>query len=133
MSSGLIILIITLISIFIEITPIKFNPISHIGRVVNKDLMNEIKKVNTKLDNHIIMSYRDDILSFQDKLLNYPDRTYTREVWNHVIANCDEYDRYIKENNISNGQVTEAIIFIKASHQEALKNRKFTDLKGDAA
>jgi hypothetical protein len=140
MSSGVIVLAITVLSVIIEITPIKFNPISLIGKVVNKDLMTEIKKVNTKvdgletkLDNHIVMSYRDDILQFQDKLLNYPNRTYTMEVWNHIMSSCDAYDKYVTDNHISNGQVTEAIIFIKVCHQKALDERRITNLKGDAA
>jgi hypothetical protein len=140
MSSGVIVLAITVLSVIIEITPIKFNPISLIGKVVNKDLMTEIKKVNTKvdgletkLDNHIVMSYRDDILQFQDKLLNYPNRTYTMEVWNHIMSSCDAYDKYVTDNHISNGQVTEAIIFIKGCHQKALDERRITNLKGDAA
>lgn len=140
MSSGVIILVVTILSVIIEITPIKINPISCIGKVVNKDILNEIKKVNvkvdgveSKLDNHIVMSYRDDILQFQDKLLNYPNRTYTMEVWNHIISSCDAYDKYVTDNDISNGQVTEAIIFIKGCHQKALNDRRITNLKGDAA
>lgn len=133
--SGYITLGLFLFSLLIEITPIKINPLSWLGRVINKDLVNKLNKIDNKLDDHIVKSYRNDILRFQEKLLFCPDKTFTREAWNQVLDSCDKYDAYIKDNHISNGQVTEAMKYIKASYQEVLKNRKFTDLsvKGESA
>lgn len=124
-----------LFSLLIEITPIKINPLSWLGRVINKDLVQKLNKIDNKLDDHIVKSYRNDILRFQEKLLFCPDKTFTREAWNQVLDSCDKYDAYIKDNHISNGQVTEAMKYIKASYQEVLMNRKFTDLsvKGESA
>lgn len=119
---------IVLLSVFIEITPIKINPIQWLGNCLNKGTREDLKNINKKLDDHIVKSYRNDILQFMDSLLFYPSKLHTREQWNNILDACSKYDDYIKENNLTNGQVEEAMIYIKSMYQDALKSRSFKDV-----
>ena len=124
-----------LICLFFEIAPIKIYPLRWIGNVVNRDLLSSIKEIkddvkemDKKLNDHIVKSYRTNILDFQEKLLVYPERSHTRETWRQIIDVCSEYEKYIKENDLTNGTVTEAMLFIRHSYQEALVNKNFSDI-----
>lgn len=116
------------LSVFVEISPIKINPISWLGSLFNKDIMKSMNKINEKLDDHIVKSFRNDILSFQEKLLFDDSRTFTREQWNVIIDTCKKYEEYCKDNDIQNGQIEEATIYIRASYQKALMKKNFKDV-----
>lgn len=119
-----------ILSLIVEITPfIKINPLQWLGKHINKALLDNQSKIEKKLDDHITIGYRESILEFQEKIL-YFNFTFTLEQWNQVLNICEKYEAYIKDNNLTNGQVTEAIEFIKAEYHEALKNRKFRSIKG---
>jgi hypothetical protein len=124
-----------ILGIVIEIVPVKIYPFRWLGNAFNRDLLNsigeikkDVKQVESKLDDHIVKSYRNNILNFQEKLLVYPERKHTRETWNQIINECSEYEKYINENHLTNGTVSEAILFIRHSYQKALTEINFSDL-----
>lgn len=115
------------LSVFFEISKIPLNPLSWLGKQLNKDVIKQINKIDDKLDAHVVSSYRNNILTFQEKLL-FDDSVYTRERWRKVLNDCKEYEEYIKANDLTNGEIEEATKFIKASYQEALKAKRFKDV-----
>ena len=119
----------------IEITPIKLSPLKWIGKRINSELEKELKettsninKVESKLDEHIAQSLRTKILSFMDDILNRGMQK-TRSQWSEIIKACAEYERYIEENDLVNGDATEAIEFLHEEYQRCLQTRNFLDVK----
>ena len=76
--------------------------------------MDKVDEVDKKLDDHIkedkiekLESMRRDILEFANSCMN--KRKHTQEQFTFVIKKCDEYEKYIEENHIKNGEISSAI------------------------
>ena len=135
LSAGSVLSILVIALSLIEITPIHVYPLKWIGKRMNADLEAELKatadhidKVEDKLDEHIAQSLRTKILSFMDDILNRGMQK-TRSQWSEIIKACSEYERYIEENDLTNGDATEAIEFLHEEYQQCLKDRNFLDVK----
>lgn len=115
-----------LLAVFIEITPVKINPIRWLGDHLNKTSIELSKRTEKKLDEHIAQSYRDKILSFQNSLRFGLKFTY--EEWNEVIDACDAYEKYVEENKLKNGKADLAIKYIKGKYTETLNTNEFAQL-----
>ena len=110
------------LSIFVEITPIKINPVStllkFIGSNINADLKAEIsavkdtvQKVDTKVDNNEIDRIRWEILDFANSCRN--GKKHTKEEFDHVINLNQKYHRILDEREEENGQVDLAFEYIR--------------------
>lgn len=117
-----------------EITPIKIKPISFIlsgiGKRLNRDVKDKLSEVETKvnsvqidLQTHKIDGQRRDILNFSNKLMVNGSRS--KEEFDFIIDLHDEYEKYLKENNLDNGKVDLAIQYIKKKYQECMDNNNF--------
>lgn len=126
-----------LILMLVEVTPLKVNPIGWLGERLNKkqiedtekfitEMTEMVTKINDKLDAHIADSYRNDILNVQKRLIE--NETFTQEEWLKIIKTCQDYDKYISDNNLTNDQVDEAIKFIKRRYQRCLDDNNFLGL-----
>ena len=130
-------ILIFILLMFIEWTPIKFNPIQWVGERFNKkstedtekfrnEIKESVKTINDKLDAHIAESYRNSILNTQNRLIK--NDHFTLEEWKKILDTCNDYHTYIEANKLTNDQVTEAIKFIKRSYQKCLDNNLFINL-----
>lgn len=115
-----------ILSTFIEISPIRIYPIQWFGNLLFAGIRKDIKTVNDKLDTHIVQGYRRDILNFQNECLR--DVKHTKEQFNNVLKSVDEYEDYIESNGLKNGEVEEAMKYIKRVHQRCLDNHDFLDI-----
>lgn len=117
-----------------EVTPIKIKPLSFIlnaiGKRLNKDVEEKLSKVEVKvniigkdLQNHKIEGQRRDILNFADKLRVNGSRR--KEEFDFIIDLHDEYEKYLKENNLDNGKVDLAFEYISKKYQECMNNNSF--------
>lgn len=122
-----------LIMSLVEITPIKISPLTWLGRRLNKemnqqiiDLSLQMVKLDHKLDEHVAESYRNNILLIQDKLLK--GEKFTKEEWKKALKSCQAYTNYVTENDIQNGLVEEAMLYIHRKYQAALDSGDFIDV-----
>lgn len=118
-----------------EITPIiKIKPITTflgwLGKKLNKDVQEDIKQlkkdvktVQIDLQVHKVESWRRDILSFADSLMM--GREKTKEQYKYIISIHDNYEKYINEHGLENGQVDLAYSFIQKKYHENLENNSF--------
>ena len=120
--------LIVIVCMFIEITPIKINPIGWLGKRLNHDMYRRVNEIEGKLDNHIAEGYRNYILNFQRELINNPNIQFTFEEWKKAIKNCEDYEQFCKANDISNDIITQAIIFIRSEYQDALQSNNILSL-----
>lgn len=121
--------------IVIEVVPlIKWNPISsllkYIGKKLNKDIEDKLTKVEAKVDtvqrdlqDHKVETWRRTILDFADSLML--GKRKTKEQFDYVIKLHDEYERYIEERGIDNGQIELAYEYISKCYQERRYNNSF--------
>jgi hypothetical protein len=128
------------LGIFVEVTPIKINPVStllkFIGSNINADLKAEIsavkdtvQKVDTKVDNNEIDRIRWEILDFANSCRN--GKKHTKEEFDHVIALNQKYHRILDERDEENGQVDMAFEYIKKLYQKCLETNGFLCANGD--
>lgn len=80
-----------------------------------KDALNDIKinNLNEKIDR-----MRWKILDFASQIRN--ERISYPEQFNNVLRTYDEYERTLRENDMTNGQVDESIKFIREKYHELL-------------
>ena len=126
----------------IQISPLKINPWSAIGRVIgqalNKDVMDELKTIKKAqadtrqtLDDHIRMDdernadlHRTYILRFNTELLR--GIKHTEEDFNEILYNIDCYERFCEEHpKYQNNRAVHAIRHIKKVYDEHLENGTF--------
>lgn len=117
-----------ILSLLVEITPIKINPVGWLGERLNAKMYKRVDKIEQKLDQHIAQSYRNKILSFQDNLLLDGSTTFTKEQYDEVIDSITLYEAYCEENDIDNDKCTLAIAYIKRCYTECQNNRSFSSL-----
>lgn len=134
-------LVLILLMTLIQITPIKLNPwdkvFKWIGNKLNADLkkdLDAVKKdvnaVKADLDSHIKISMEKDlrdtrmhILEFCNSCMN--GHKHTKEQFDFMITQCDDYEKYIEKNEIKNGVITSAINEIRRRYDEAIHNNYF--------
>jgi hypothetical protein len=118
----------------IQVSKININPwdavFNWIGKKLNKELLDKVKDVETKLDKHIadddkekLEAKRRDILSFANSCMN--GRKHTKEQFIFVIKECDEYEAYIEANNVKNGEITSAMEEIRRLYKKCLQQNSF--------
>lgn len=148
-SGGILLLLLT----FIQISPIKINPWSWIGKgigkVLNQDLVNEIKNIKkvqhddqeendrrlSALENaqKEFQAYykEDDAKSARRRIISCADELrrgveHSQEFFDDVLQDISYYNNYCKENpNFENMKAVVAIEFIKETYQHCLKENKF--------
>ena len=124
------------LSIFIEIVPIKVNPVSAvfkwIGKVSNKDIEKKIVEISTKLENVSeridmieINNMRTQILDFANSCMN--GRKHTKEEFEHVIDLKNNYDLIINKRGFKNGRVDLAFKYMSDLYVKCLNENSFLD------
>ena len=126
--------VIVIISIFIQITPIKINPWSAlfkwIGKAITDNACNKIdgliKKVD-KIENDVKNNEKDrirwEILDFANSCRN--NRKHTRDEFQHIVALNDKYKRLLKETNDTNGVFEVEYNYIQDLYAERLEKNDF--------
>ena len=142
-------IVVFLTSIGIEVIPkIKWNPwttlIKWIGEQFNAKLdakldtvRGEIVVLDKKIDyvqgelsKHIteseiksLQDTRRDILDFCNACMN--NRKHTKEQFDFMIRECDEYEKYIKKNDVKNGVIEAAIKEIRRLYEKCIQEHSF--------
>lgn len=120
--------LIVVLSMLIEIVPIKINPIQWLGNRLNTGVMKRVDAIEQKVDSHIAQDYRSKILGFQNGILINGFDFYTQEQYSEVLEAVNEYEKYCKDNNIKNGKCILAIEFIERCYKKCLQNGSFKNL-----
>lgn len=126
--------VVVVVSIFIQITPIKINPWSALFKWIGKTITDNacskidglIKKVD-KLENDVKNNEKDrirwEILNFANSCRN--NRKHTRDEFQHIVALNDKYKRLLKETNDTNGVFEVEYNYIQDLYAERLEKNDF--------
>lgn len=121
----------------IQISPIKINPWTAIGRWIGRAINGElIEKVNNlerqlevveaKHDESEAKSARVRILRFGDEL--YQGKKHSKEHFDNILSDITEYDTYCREHpgfKNDRTKVTESVIL--KQYQECIEKRSFLE------
>jgi hypothetical protein len=141
-NSGILAIIVAILLSLIEITPIKFNPLSwfgkKMGRLFNGELMDEMKNVKTEIKGikNDVADIREEakereatnrrtrILEFGDEILHEVD--YSKEHWDSILMDVSEYENYCDDHPHYMNNVARATIkHIKDMYQKHLVDDSF--------
>lgn len=122
--------IIVVLSLIIQISPLKLNPWTWLGDQLNSNLSKRMDKIehdvieiNGKLNAHIVESYRTSILDFADKVMRGEE--FTLDKWRQMQKVCALYEHFIEDEGLINGDATEAIKFIETQFTILSKTGNF--------
>lgn len=128
---GVIIGVIAALSIFIEITPIKINPVSHllkwIGKQFNNDLM---EKVNT-LEKKVLALEESDVVDCRVRILTFADEIrrhipHSRETFDQILSDIDTYEKYCNQHpDFKNNKTVTAQSIILEVYKECFDKNNF--------
>lgn len=122
------------LGIFVEIVPIKLNPLSFIVQWVGNCLNGETKKqlssisekledLSCRIDKIEINDMRSSILDFSNSCMN--GRKHTKEEFEHVIDVHSQYTDIISERGLTNGRVDLAFKYISELYTKCLNENSF--------
>lgn len=114
--------------IVVDITPgVKIQPVrwllKRLGNLINADLKKQIDNLQKEVTEFKVDSWRTEILDFSDSCMNH--RRHTKEQFDHVIEILDRYDKYITENELTNGQVDVAHEYILEIYKQCIRENDF--------
>jgi hypothetical protein len=126
--------ILLLLSLVVQITPIKINPWSAlfkwIGRTITGDacskIDNLVEKVD-KIDQDVMSNEKDrirwEILDFANSCRN--NRRHTRDEFQHIVELHDKYLRLLKKTGDKNGVFKVEYEYIEKIYAERLEKNDF--------
>lgn len=126
-NTGYCAFLIILFSTFVEIVPIKINPISSLltwmGDKINGNLKHQLNDISNRVANIEINDMRSTILDFANSCMN--QRKHTQEEFNHILDLYKQYEDMIEANHLTNGQMDIAYEYIKDLYARSLKENSF--------
>ena len=139
---GPIVLCIVIVMSLVQVSPLKLDPwdalFAWIGRHLNKEVIEKIQSVETRLDTHIteyqeiqLKNRRTNILDFSSSVIRGVN--YHKEKFDFMIAECDSYEKYCKDNDIQNGVADASMAEIRRIYQERLRKGDFLSEKINTA
>lgn len=119
----------------IEISPIKFNPITMVlkwmGDKMNSGIKAELDALKKAQEeqrkdfrDYKVAQYRYEIFQFENEIRDNNDH-HTEEQYNHILEQCKSYEDYCKEYNIPNGKAEMAIKHIRDVCYDHLRDDSF--------
>lgn len=119
------------LSIFVEITPVKINPISYIlrwiGKKINEELMDKMNTFEKKveaLEKSDAIDCRVRILTFADEIRR--GVKHSKETFDQVLSDIDSYERYCAEHpDFMNNKTVAAKAKILEVYSECIDGNDF--------
>ena len=115
----------------VEISPIKINPWSWMGKVLNKDILHKLEKVEKdvaevkrEVGEGSAVTSRYRILRFDDEILH--DVKHSKEHFDQILLDIDVYEKFCEEHpDFKNNLAVMAIKHIKEIYQKCSRENSF--------
>ena len=132
---GDVTLLLVVLSAFIEITPIKVNPVSSflkwIGKKINGEVISKVEKLeqdiqrieNTEGERYA-KSARTRVLRFGDEVIH--GEKHSKEHFDDILLDIHEYEVYCKEHpEFENDRMQFTAMHIKETYAKCMKENSF--------
>ena len=141
LNAGSCVAILVVITLLIQISPLKLDPWTWLGDQLNKNIKHDfdgriddveqqigemnlrITDLNGKLNAHMVESYRSEILHYADSVMS--GKTYTIDKWRQMLKVCALYEEFIRDNGLINGDATEGIEYIRETYHSLCQTGSF--------
>lgn len=125
-------------TVLIEISPLKINPWSMLGRLMNADIMKKVETVEVKLDGiqkevetvkakteeSEAKAARVRILRFADEL--YQGQKHSQEHFDTILLDITEYDKYCDSHpGFKNEKTRMAETQVRETYEACFRDRTF--------
>ena len=125
MAGWAVVLLILLLSL-VQISPVKLNPWDSIFGWIGKKVNGETEKRLDKLEKHTremwINNHRQAILTFARECR--ADIEHSSDEWTNVLNVAEEYEKYVTENKVTNGIITQDTEYIRNLYQEMSREHR---------
>lgn len=121
--------------IFIEIAPIKINPLSHflrwLGKKINGDIIDRLDSLEEKVNNIESSSDERNAISCRVRILQFGDEVrrgmkHSQENFDQVLSDIDDYERYCNSHpEFKNNKTVAAKEKILKVYSERMDNNDF--------
>lgn len=129
--SGVLLVLMTIV----QISPIKFNPWSYIGRgigrLINGEVLAEVGNVRAELTDHKIKSEERHATLCRSHILRFGDEVrhgipHSKEGYDNILLDIDSYEEYCdKHPDYKNNVALATIKHIKKMYQKHLEEDSF--------
>ena len=108
--------LLAIFGIAVEVTPVRYNPVTkileYIGKNVNREMLDRINKLESKVDNNEKDRIRHEIFTFANNMRN-DKRKYTAEEFQHIFEINEKYRKMG-----GNGQIKVEMKYIQEKYFE---------------
>jgi len=119
------VLLILLLSL-IQISPLKLNPWDHIfgwiGKKTNGATAKRLELLEKQIRDMWINNHRQHILTFARECR--ANIEHSSDEWTNVLNVAEEYEKYVEENHVTNGIITQDTAYLRTLYQELSRERK---------
>lgn len=123
--------ILAILLTIIQVSPLKIDPWSWIGKAFNKDVTQRVDKLNNRVgdlegrvDESAAIQARARILRFEGELRRHID--HTKGDFDATLRDCKSYMQYTQQHpDFENGMTEPAIEHIQNNYAERLLNNDF--------
>ena len=130
-NGGIIAVCAVVIMSLVEVSPIKINPWSWIGKVLNKDILHKLEKVEKdvahvkrEVGESLAVTSRYRILRFDDEILH--DIKHSKEHFDQILLDIDVYEKFCEEHpDFKNNLAVMAIKHIKLIYEKCSRENSF--------
>ena len=117
--------LIALLSI-IQISPLKLNPWDNLlgwfGKKLNGATEKRLEHVEKQIQQMWINNHRFAILTFARECRS--DISHSSDEWTNVLNVAEEYEKYVTENKVTNGIITQDTAYLRRLYQELSREKK---------
>lgn len=113
-----------ILGLFVQIAPIKVNPVSWLGRQLNKDILERVDKLEKHIDKNRMKSIRWELLNFANSCKKKHEK-HSQDEFLHIIDIHSEYEDLCELNGFTNGIVDVEYDYILEVYSCCRKNNSF--------
>lgn len=129
--------IVFVLSVLVQITPIKINPWSWLARKIGKAINHEtnekmdklaakVEKLQNSVDENAAKFAREKILEFGDDLIYQPGRKHSKDRFDDVVQHITEYDTYCTDHPEFKNHMTESTTkLILSTYEKCMAEHSF--------
>ena len=110
----------------IQISPLKLNPwdrlLGWFGKKLNGATERRLETVEKQIRDMWINNHRQTVLTFARECR--ADIEHSSDEWTNVLNVAEEYEKYVIENKITNGIITQDTVYLRKLYQELSREHK---------
>ena len=126
LNAGYITAAIVILLSLIQISPLKLNPwdklLGWFGKKLNGATEKRLEAVEKQIRDMWINNHRQTVLTFARECR--ANIEHSSDEWTNVLNVAEEYEKYVLENKVTNGIITQDTEYLRKLYQELSRDHK---------